>query len=222
MTAPFDPGSPLRLHAVLPRSRANGPGLRFAVWFQGCSLGCPGCFNPATHAGGTGEPTAADALVDRIAGDAERDAAIEGVTISGGEPFEQPDGLLALVLGLRRRAPRLSILVFSGFTRGEIERQPLGPAVLGAIDVLVDGRFVERRLLGRGMRGSDNQKIHLLSGRHSMDAIEATPVGEVVIGPDGTARVSGVAPLELDSRGAAGDAGDGAAGPGARRGRVLR
>ncbi|MCU0780030.1 MAG: radical SAM protein [Akkermansiaceae bacterium] len=39
----------LRLHAFLPRSRANGPGWRSVVWVQGCSLGCPGCFNPQTH-----------------------------------------------------------------------------------------------------------------------------------------------------------------------------
>ncbi len=122
------------------------------------------------------------------------------MTISGGEPFEQPDGLLALATGLRRRAPRLSILVFSGFTRQEIERQPLGPAILATIDVLVDGRFVERRLLGRGLRGSDNQRLHLLGGRYTLDQIEATPVGEVVIDADGTARVTGVAPIDLSGR----------------------
>ena len=38
------------IHAIEPRSRANGPGARFVVWLQGCTLGCPGCFNPATHA----------------------------------------------------------------------------------------------------------------------------------------------------------------------------
>ena len=40
----------LNLHALLPRSRANGPGVRLVLWFQGCTLGCPGCFNPTTHA----------------------------------------------------------------------------------------------------------------------------------------------------------------------------
>jgi anaerobic ribonucleoside-triphosphate reductase activating protein len=185
--------APIQLHAVIDRSRANGPGQRLAIWFQGCSLGCPGCFNPATHPVG-GETVDAADLIDRALAQGD---AIEGVTISGGEPFEQPDGLLALAAGLRRRAPRLSILVFSGFTRQEIERRPPGPAILAAIDVLVDGRFVERRLLGRGLRGSDNQRIHLLTGRYTLDQIEATPTGEVVIDPDGTARVTGVAPIDL-------------------------
>lgn len=196
----------VNLHATMPRSRANGPGWRFAIWFQGCSLGCPGCFNPATHAGEPGERVAVDDLVQRILSERE---AIEGVTVSGGEPFEQPEALLALARGLRR-AGQLSILVFSGFSRAEIERQPRGPAILSEIDVLVDGRFVLRRVLGRGLRGSNNQVIHLLSRRYTREEIEATPIGEVVIGPDGSARLTGVAPLEL---------GDGArSGAGTRRG----
>jgi anaerobic ribonucleoside-triphosphate reductase activating protein len=189
------------LHAVLPRTRANGPGVRAAVWFQGCSLGCAGCFNPATHEVGDGAGTPVAELVDRILAEAD---AIEGVTISGGEPFEQPAGLLALVGELRRRSPRLSILVFSGFNRAEIDRQPLGPTILAGIDVLIDGRFVERRLLGRGLRGSSNQRVHLLTGRYSLAQIEATPVGEIVIGPDGSATVTGVAPVDLAGSGPAG------------------
>ncbi len=188
--------APIQLHAVIDRSRANGPGQRLAIWFQGCSLGCAGCFNPATHPVG-GETIDAADLIDRALAQGD---AIEGVTISGGEPFEQSDGLLALARGLRQRAPRLSILVFSGFTRQEIERRPPGPDILAAIDVLVDGRFVERRLLGRGLRGSDNQRIHLLTGRYTLDQIEATPTGEVVIDPDGTARVTGVAPIDLSGQ----------------------
>lgn len=184
----------VQLHATIERSRANGPGQRFAIWFQGCSLGCPGCFNPATHPAGGAQAVAVGDLVDRILAQGD---AIEGVTVSGGEPFEQPDALRALARGLRMRAPRLSILVFSGFTRQEIERRPLGPAILGAIDVLVDGRFVERRVLARRLRGSDNQRIHLLTDRYTLEQVEATPVGEVVIDADGTARVTGVAPIDL-------------------------
>jgi anaerobic ribonucleoside-triphosphate reductase activating protein len=186
----------VNLHAMMPRSRANGPGTRFALWFQGCSLACPGCFNPATHAGGPATHMAVDDLVERIL--AEGDA-IEGVTISGGEPFEQPHALLELTRDLRRRAPGLSILVFSGFSRQELEREPACAAVLAHIDVLVDGRFVLRRKLGRGMRGSDNQIIHLLTSRYSLADIEATPIAEVVIDADGTARLSGVAPIELEA-----------------------
>ena len=174
----------LRVHAIEPRSRANGPGTRTVIWVQGCTLGCPGCFNPATWpAGGT------EMEIEAIAG-AVRAAGAEGVTVSGGEPFEQPEGLLALVTALAGT----SIIVFSGFTRREIEQQPLGPAILARLDVLVDGRYVERRRVASGLRGSANQVVHLLSPRHRMADIESTPVGEVVIGPDGEIRVSGVDP----------------------------
>src|SRR5262245_58092303 len=113
----------VNLHATMARSRANGPGWRFAIWFQGCSLGCPGCFNPTTHAAEPGQRVPVEDLIERILAEGH---AIEGVTVSGGEPFEQPAALLSLVRGLRRRAPGLSILVFSGYTRTEIERRPLG------------------------------------------------------------------------------------------------
>ena len=58
----------LRLHAFLPRSRANGPGVRAVIWVQGCSLGCPGCFNPQTHAFSGGEVVTVEELFERIVG----------------------------------------------------------------------------------------------------------------------------------------------------------
>ncbi len=175
----------LRVHGFAPRSRANGPGTRAVLWVQGCTLGCPGCFNPATWPAAGGEEREVEELAREI-----RAAAVDGVTVSGGEPFEQPEALLALVTALAGT----SIIVFSGFTRGEIERQPLGPAILERIDVLVDGRYVDKRRVARGLRGSANQVVHLLTPRHRMADIEATPVGEVVIGPDGELTVSGVDP----------------------------
>lgn len=187
----MDPATHVRLHAIERGTRANGPGVRVALWFQGCSLGCAGCFNPATHVAAGGDLVPIDQLVDEIAAE----GGIEGITISGGEPFEQPAALLALVRGIRERAPSLSILVFSGFARAEIERQPLGPDLLGAIDVLVDGRYVERLRVASGLRGSSNQRVHLLTGRHRREEIDRTPVGEVIIGRDGVVRVTGVDPL---------------------------
>ena len=66
----------LRLHAFLPRSRANGPGTRAVIWVQGCSLGCPGCFNPKTHAFSGGEEVPVEELFQRIV---ELGPAIEGI-----------------------------------------------------------------------------------------------------------------------------------------------
>jgi anaerobic ribonucleoside-triphosphate reductase activating protein len=69
-------GTPWRIHAVLPRSAANGPGLRFVIWSQGCTLACPGCFNPRTHPAG-GEPRTAGDLAAAALAAGRRDG-IEG------------------------------------------------------------------------------------------------------------------------------------------------
>jgi anaerobic ribonucleoside-triphosphate reductase activating protein len=180
----------VELHAIEPRSRANGPGVRFALWFQGCDLGCPGCFNPETHAGPGRQRLPVAALVEQIAAA----PGLDGVTISGGEPFQQPAALLALVRGVRARRD-LSILVFSGYRRAELEAMPLGPAVLAELDVLVDGRYVAPLHLGANLRGSANQTAHFLTDRHRPEDLAAAPVAEVTIGPDGQLRLSGVAPL---------------------------
>jgi anaerobic ribonucleoside-triphosphate reductase activating protein len=183
----------LELHAVEPRSRANGPGARFVLWFQGCSLGCPGCFNPATHPRAAQlRWTVAEAMA-QIAAEGDR---IEGVTLSGGEPLEQPEAALALVRAVRAETS-LSVLVFSGFAIDEIRTQPLGPAILDELDVLIDGRYRAPERLGRGLRGSENQRVQLLSGRYTRAEVEATPEAEVRIAPDGSVVLTGVSPLRL-------------------------
>lgn len=179
----------VRLHAREARSRANGPGVRFVVWFQGCTLGCAGCFNPATHA-------AAGAFVDvgEVLEELAATSGIGGLTLSGGEPMQQAPAALELLLGARRLG--LSTLMFSGYRREEIEAQALGPAVLAHLDVLIDGRYVAPERLGETLRGSANQQIHVLSGRHSRADVEATPATEVRIAPDGSVVFTGVDPLK--------------------------
>lgn len=183
-----------RVHGLEPRSRANGPGARFVIWLQGCTLGCAGCFNPATHphAGGSERP-----VVDLLAEVQEAAAryGIEGLTLSGGEPLQQAAAAAALLAGAR--ALGLSTLVFSGYTREEILALPDGPAALASLDVLVDGRYRSTERLGEGLRGSANQRILLLSDRYTLADVEATPVAEIRIGRDGELVLTGVNPLKL-------------------------
>lgn len=181
-----------RIHATEPRSRANGPGARFVVWFQGCSLGCAGCFNPATHPVG-GDEVPVDELVAQAVA-----ANVEGLSLSGGEPMQQPAAARALVEGARARG--LSTLMFSGYTIDEIRALPDGPAVLAALDVLIDGRYVASQRLASGLRGSANQNIHLLSPRYSLADIAATPVAEIRIDRTGAAILTGVDPVKLKQR----------------------
>ncbi len=177
-----------RVHAREPRSRANGPGTRFVIWLQGCTLGCPGCFNPGTHATG-GDAIEVGALLDEL----RATRGIEGLTLSGGEPLQQAPAALELVLGARRLG--LSTLVFSGYRREEIAAQALGPALLAHLDVLIDGRYQAGDRLGAGLRGSANQQIHVLSTRHTRAEVEATPTAEIRIARDGSVVLTGVEPL---------------------------
>jgi anaerobic ribonucleoside-triphosphate reductase activating protein len=176
----------LRVHAVEPRSRANGPGARFVVWFQGCTLGCPGCFNPTTHSASDGRVVTVDELVSQIPDD------VEGISLSGGEPFQQPDAAAALLAAAR--AIGKSTLVFSGYTREE-----LWPELLANVDVLIDGRYVSTERHATGLRGSANQRIHLLTSRYTLADVEATPVAEIRIGPTGELVLTGVDPIKSKS-----------------------
>ena len=183
----------VNLYAVLARCGANGPGVRSVIWFQGCSLRCRGCFNPETHAPNRGYRARVDDLVGEIA--ARRDT-ISGLTVSGGEPFQQPASLHRLLHGIAA-ASDLSILVFSGYRLAEIERMAEGPSILRRIDVLIAGRYLPSRHLATGMLGSNNQHIHLLTDRYSIGDITQTPAGEVRIATDGRVTVTGIDPAVL-------------------------
>jgi anaerobic ribonucleoside-triphosphate reductase activating protein len=185
----------VRIHAFEPRSRANGPGARFVVWFQGCTLGCPGCFNPTTHDPDAGRRMPVDALIGELT---RARPGIEGLSLSGGEPLQQPAAARAVLDAAR--ALGLSTLAFSGYTLDEIRGLPGGPDVLARLDVLIDGRYVAPDRLATGLRGSANQRIQLLTARYTLADVEATPVAEIRIGPTGDVVLTGVDPLRLRRR----------------------
>lgn len=178
----------LRLHSFLPRSRANGPGWRSVVWVQGCSLGCPGCFNPETHGREeVGETLEVEEMMRRVLM-----AKTEGLTISGGEPLQQADAVVALLE--EAKAAGLSTLLFTGLAWEEVQRHSLASRILRCVDVLMAGRYVAEQRVAHGLLGSSNKTIHLLSSRHTTEEIAATPEAEVVILPDGSVVFSGIRP----------------------------
>jgi anaerobic ribonucleoside-triphosphate reductase activating protein len=144
-------------------TRALGPGFRSAVWVQGCPFRCAGCIAPDwIPADGGRQVPAADLAAELLA-----DSRVTGLTFSGGEPLLQAAALAAVVASARS-ARDVTLIVFTGFRLSELLRRPPGPGVadlLAAADVLIDGRYVAARNDGRGLRGSDNQRVHLLSGR---------------------------------------------------------
>jgi len=182
----------LRINSFVPRSYANGPGGRAVLWFQGCSLGCPGCFNPQTHASSGGQWVSLDDLFQKIIA---LGSSIEGITVSGGEPLQQRRPLSLLLQRLRRQTP-LSILVFTGYTWEEVQRLPQAEALLASIDVLLAGRYDASKRLARDLRGSANKTVHFLTDRYTANDLATVPPAEVIITPGGEIRMTGIDPLQ--------------------------
>jgi anaerobic ribonucleoside-triphosphate reductase activating protein len=169
MNPPIPADVTLRVAQLVPCTEAEGPGRRFALWFQGCPLRCPGCCNPEMLPFEGGQPLRlADVL--RQVDEAAARCAIEGITLLGGEPLAHATGAAALARAVRDRG--LTVMVFSGFTLAEARALP-DPAVadlLAHTDILVDGPYRrEQPETRRRWIGSANQQIHFLSDRYRAD-----------------------------------------------------
>ncbi len=146
----------IRLFGLVQDSIVDGPGLRMAVFVQGCSHHCPGCHNPASHDPSAGYEADTAEILQKVAAN----PLCGGLTLSGGEPFEQPGPCLELALGARTLGR--NVWAYSGYTLEELRKMENRDiqALLGAVDVLVDGPFLlSRRSLDLKFRGSDNQRL---------------------------------------------------------------
>jgi len=181
----------LRIHHFLPRSRANGPGVRAVLWVQGCSLGCPGCFNPDTHAFVGGERVPVHELFQWLVA---LSSSIEGITISGGEPLQQRRALLAFLRRVRRETP-LSVVLFTGYSWEEVQCMPEAAVLLSCVDVLIAGHYDAAQRLARDLRGSANKIVHVHTDRYTMADMHAVPPAEVIITEAGEIVVSGIDPV---------------------------
>jgi anaerobic ribonucleoside-triphosphate reductase activating protein len=181
----------LKIHHLLNASRTNGPGLRAVVWTQGCSLGCPGCFNPETHDIKPGERVNIDVLASTLL---DLAPGIEGITISGGEPFQQSPPLAELLRIVRRSSP-LSVIVFSGYTLHELQKIPGASRIFASIDLLIAGRYEQASRLAAGLIGSTNKTLHFFTPRYTASDLESIPEAEVIINPGGDVFLSGIHPL---------------------------
>ncbi|HKA07093.1 MAG TPA: 4Fe-4S single cluster domain-containing protein [Gemmataceae bacterium] len=158
----------LQVAQIIPCTEAEGPGRRFALWFQGCPLRCAGCCNPEFLPFEGGESMALADILHQI--DAARDEGIEGITLLGGEPLAHAAGAADLVVTVRDRG--LTVMVFTGYTfeQARAMSNPDVDRLLAHTDILVDGPYV-RELPDRSRRwiGSTNQGIHFLSDRYRAD-----------------------------------------------------
>lgn len=133
-----------------------GPGRRIGIWLQGCSIRCPGCISADTWDANKGRATVEGVMAHL----AQWLPQAEGITISGGEPFEQPEALVALLVALRNTTPA-DILVYSGKPIEQLT--PVLRHAAGLIDALVSDPFDLEAAHTLPLRGSDNQRLHLLT-----------------------------------------------------------
>jgi anaerobic ribonucleoside-triphosphate reductase activating protein len=149
-------GTPIGLSRLHYPVTTLGPGRRIGIWFQGCSIRCPGCISADTWAFRTAAATVADALASAQTWLSTAD----GITISGGEPFDQIGALEALLRELRGRSAA-DILVFSGYSL-----EALGEHLSrmgGLIDAIVTDPFERETPQTLRLRGSDNQRLTFLT-----------------------------------------------------------
>ncbi len=157
----------LKLARYQYNSLAEGPRSSTTLWLSGCSLRCRGCFNPELWSGVIGKfytPWQVFQLVRQ--GTQKGDT---GVAFVGGEPLEQPWGLLVTLLIIKLLLPSIIITVYSGYTLEHLLQRPIHRAVLWLADFLVDGPFIQSQAHPQfNYRGSANQRIiRLKASRHT-------------------------------------------------------
>jgi anaerobic ribonucleoside-triphosphate reductase activating protein len=179
----------IRVGRLLLGSRANGPGRRAVLWVQGCSIRCPGCFNPETHDPAGGEEVDVEALLRRL-----RDAApdLEGLTVSGGEPLEQAPALASL-LGPLRRETRLSAILFTGLRWDRVLALPEAPSILASVDVVLPGPYDRSSPPAGDLRGTAAKSARFLTGRYGPGDLRSPPA-EVFVTAEGNLELSGAEP----------------------------
>jgi anaerobic ribonucleoside-triphosphate reductase activating protein len=146
----------LRVAGRVADSIVDGPGLRYALFTQGCPRSCPGCHNPQTQPLEGGEETTVEAILAEI----DADPLLDGVTFSGGEPFLQAAALAELAREIKKR--NLNLAAYTGYLWEELTEanDPAWNALLAELDVVIDGPFVQAlRSWTLKFAGSSNQRL---------------------------------------------------------------
>jgi anaerobic ribonucleoside-triphosphate reductase activating protein len=159
----------LQVAQIVPCTEAEGPGRRFALWFQGCPLRCPGCCNPEMLSFSGGQAMGVTDVIKQIE-TVLAQTSVEGITLLGGEPLAHAGGAAALAKAAQKRG--LSVMVFTGYTLAEAVActEPAVRELLDYTDLLVDGPYLrEQPEPRRRWIGSANQCVHFLTNRYRPD-----------------------------------------------------
>jgi len=164
----------LRLFGEVTESITDGPGLRYVIFTQGCPHYCPGCHNPESHSFTDGYLVEEEKVIEEIL----KNPLLDGVTLSGGEPFMQASELARVAKAVKEK--KLSVIVYSGYTFEELislskDRRGYSE-LLSYTDVLIDGRFeIDKKSMDLRFRGSRNQR--------AIDVPASLAAGSVILYP---------------------------------------
>ena len=156
--------SKVRLHNVITHTTALGPGTRMAIWFQGCKRCCAGCMSPLSRPMDGGKEVDVQDLIEAVCEVTD----IEGITISGGEPFLQIEALYELLHAVRERT-ELGVILYTGNTMQELRQMnnPMVDEILYTLaDIIIDGEYVEALNDGGSLKGSSNQVVNYITDRY--------------------------------------------------------
>ncbi len=137
----------MRIAGTLPCSFVNGDGVRYVIFTQGCAHRCRGCHNPETWDFGGGEEISVEELARQI----KAKKHIDGITLSGGDPFYQQSECVKLL----KLLPSVNVWAYTGFRYEEIK----GTELAQLCNVIVDGEYIEELRCEGQMYGSSNQRI---------------------------------------------------------------
>ena len=150
-------GMQIDLYMTTPATESLGPFKRYALWVQGCNKRCKGCISPDAQPLDKGTGVSVEDLATDILSVPE----IEGITISGGEPFLQQESL-AMLVDLLRSKRDLGVIVYTGMRYSEIKDTPLAQRC----DLIIDGEYIEDLNDDKSLRGSSNQSAICITDRY--------------------------------------------------------
>lgn len=189
----------IRLSHTIASTKVLGPGNRYVVWMQGCRKNCQGCIHPAGRREDGGYLMPLSALLDDI----KAQTGIQGITISGGEPFMQFAALEELVLQIKAGSG-YDIMLYSGYKLQELINwlgAKRAESFFSHIDIFIDGEYIDERNHGELYRGSDNQKIYFFTERYTAYQHQIYHTKnrdlEFTIGRDGQVVMTGIPPKDF-------------------------
>lgn len=185
-------GTCFNLANIEPSSNIYGPGDRFVIWLQGCTLACKGCWNTAMWPHKENELIERQKLLNQIM----VTPGIVGVTFLGGEPLQQAENLLWLMRQLSEEG--LDIMLYTGYEFDEIQSCNNKQGIFDFVDILISGRYRHSlRNTNLLWRGSENQKVNFLTAKYNETTVSECNQVEIHIGEFGELSILGYPEQEL-------------------------